>query len=1149
MSRDLSFSIIITTDGRRDALAKALRSLPYLDYPQFEVCVVHGPTPDGTDELLASWKGQIKVAGHPVRDLSIARNIGIALASGEILAFLDDDAIPEPGWLTELAGAYDDSNVGGAGGFVYDATGVSFQCRYVTLNRLGAARDWEQPAPELNFPLSAEFPHLLGTNCSFRRDALLAIGGFDEQIGRYLDESDVCCRMIDQGWLLKQVAGGCVHHKLLPDAMRSERRIIRQWYHLFKNKLYFPLVSGRKHHTLKEIIVDAQHFTKHFAEETQRAIEEGYLPGNDGRRFREELLRGWRDGLHKGLAGERRLLTLETINQHKQPFLPFPSTVPGSGRKTFCLLTQDYPPARLGGIARSTHQLARSLAALGHHVHVLTKGTDRDRVDFEDSAWVHRLVPVEMDQPVLPDGIRVPKHIWNYAATMLREIKRIGDRRRVDGVYAPLWDCEGLAVLLDGLFPLVTSLQTPLHFFLKSNPQLESDGWFMSEFGRPMLALEKLLLQRSSGFRANSSAIVTDIEDTYGVSLPPQRLTVAPHGLEDWSGLPAEPPKALPDGSVRILFVGRLEPRKGIDVLLEVAGNLIPRHERVYFDIVGNDTIAGADGRPHRVVFECDASNAGIRDRVRFHGEVTDEALRGFYRACDIFVAPSRYESFGLVLLEAMMFAKPVIGCRAGGMAEVIEDGKTGLLAEAGDSASLKACLELLVGDAALRLQMGAAGRKRYEERFTPDRMARSVVDLLSATASLHTPRTSANSAPLTQGGEVHLVPGEAARARHEHICSASLPVRIALVVPQIVRFDAISTAARHTIRALRQEAGYELTVLTSRSDFPDIPVEFVRGVGELLLHPAFLAADLVIYRFGIYNPFFDSMLANRHARQIVGFHNITPVEFAPAEYRTLIEDSFRQLFNLRSADRIWADSGVNAAVLKAHGFDPSKIEIIPLAVERPPIAALAIKPTRQVELLFVGRMVPSKGVLDLIEAADLARRRCDVPFRLRLVGNLEFSNPAYVERIKRAIAERGMSCAQFVGTVDDKTLIALYLTAHIQVLSSYHEGFAVPVVEALRAGCIPVGYAAYNLAHIANRLGRMVPTGNRVALASALVDVINGVAMSNGQPDAPFLPLDCGRVSRNAFDKAARSYVANFTFDRMAGHMLRSIREVLDLP
>ena len=153
-----SFSIVINTDSRAAFLAGTLESLRQLDYPRFEVCVVHGPTADGTRELFESWTAEVKVTACPVRDLTISRNIGIALAAGEVLAFLDDDAVHEPEWLFDLSAAYDAPDVGGAGGFVYDPSGVAFQCRYTTLDRLGRPRGRARAMLELNFPLSYEIP-------------------------------------------------------------------------------------------------------------------------------------------------------------------------------------------------------------------------------------------------------------------------------------------------------------------------------------------------------------------------------------------------------------------------------------------------------------------------------------------------------------------------------------------------------------------------------------------------------------------------------------------------------------------------------------------------------------------------------------------------------------------------------------------------------------------------------------------------------------------------------------------------------------------------------------------------------------------------------------------------------------------------------
>src|SRR5208283_5424706 len=97
-----SVSVVINTFNRRESLERTLRSLEWLDYPNFEVVVVNGPSTDGTEELLDRTAGRIKRGQCPNRNLSESRNIGIRLACGEIVAFLDDDAYPDPAWLDRL---------------------------------------------------------------------------------------------------------------------------------------------------------------------------------------------------------------------------------------------------------------------------------------------------------------------------------------------------------------------------------------------------------------------------------------------------------------------------------------------------------------------------------------------------------------------------------------------------------------------------------------------------------------------------------------------------------------------------------------------------------------------------------------------------------------------------------------------------------------------------------------------------------------------------------------------------------------------------------------------------------------------------------------------------------------------------------------
>lgn len=370
-------------------------------------------------------------------------------------------------------------------------------------------------------------------------------------------------------------------------------------------------------------------------------------------------------------------------------------------------------------------------------------------------------------------------------------------------------------------------------------------------------------------------------------------------------------------------------------------------------------------------------------------------------------------------------------------------------------------------------------------------------------------------------------------------------PVRVALVCPMFVKYDAIATAAHGTYLVLSRESGFEVEVLTLRNDFGDVPARIVSGPADLLLHPAFQEADIVIYHFGIYCDLFDALIATKgRSLQIVRFHNITPPQFVPGKDRGLIERSFLQAHNLAYADEIWADSRVNAETLVSLGIDRNRVQVIPLAVEEPAPCSLCGKASNRVNLLFVGRFVQSKGVLDLVTTLDSVRSRCTAPFRLRIVSNMEWSDKNCIGLVKDAIAARKLeSSMEILGTVSSELMQDLYHTSHVLLIPSYHEGFCKPVVEGLRAGCIPVGYAAYNLPIISNGLGRMVPPGDTQALAAALAEVMEGIAQSLAAPEDPFLPLDRGLTSARSFDSTAREYVQTFAFDRFASATRQRIR------
>ncbi len=300
-------SVVINTNGRLHYLKRAIESFERQIYRHFEVCVVCGPVDDGTDAYAASIGHRIKVAKCPEYNLSISRNIGIAMSAGDIVAFIDDDSVAEPEWLLDMVAAYEDAAVGAAGGFVYDHTGTAFQARYVTTNRLGYATNWSEPAPHLNFPLSVDYPHLLGTNCSFRRSALLEIGGFDHEFEYFLDETDVCCRIIDAGYSIAQLSNSFVHHKYAPSFMRDERRVVKNWYPLIKNRVYFAIRNGHYHHSMREILEAGNRDADTWERNILEAEKSGVYSAEDVVRFRVEADKAIRDAVTRGSEPPKRL--------------------------------------------------------------------------------------------------------------------------------------------------------------------------------------------------------------------------------------------------------------------------------------------------------------------------------------------------------------------------------------------------------------------------------------------------------------------------------------------------------------------------------------------------------------------------------------------------------------------------------------------------------------------------------------------------------------------------------------------------------------------------------------------------------------------------------------------------------------------------
>lgn len=740
-------SIIISTVNRADFLGECLVALEQQTFRDFEVIVVNGPSADHTGQVLATYEGRIKALDCEATNLSMSRNIGIAAATGDICAFIDDDAIAHPLWLERILAPYRDPEISGVGGFTLDHTGVSFQCRYTVCDRLGNAHYFDRidPAHFINFPGSPVFPSLLGTNSSFRRADLERIGGFDEVFAYMLDETDVCLRLNDLGGRIVTISNAIVLHRYAPSHTRNVERIPRSLLASARSKAYFCYKHRRALNDLTVPITEVRRFADELSFSNRWFVDHEKISPGHFMRLCQELETGVNEGTALGI---RNTGPHEWLTSHATPiarsFTQFALPRP-ERQMRICLVSQGYPPIETAGIARWTHELATGLVHLGHIVHVIAATSGSATVEFREGVWVHRVPSATENGPAA--SRQIPTPVYRRALAVYNEAVRIQKHWGLDVLSAPIWDVEGLVCAEHLDIPVITSLHTTYKLSLPYKEHWRTDLEYRKNHVNRIIDAETWLLRHSILLLANSKSIVEQIQRNYAVSFRPSRLAVVPHGI---AAAPSAA-QALPrrDGRTRFLFVGRLERRKGIDILLGAIVPVMLKHPEIDLHIVGEEVLGDPVFDDEMTNLRSRIESEGLARRVIFYGYVGEDELLVQYRVCDVFVAPSRFESFGLIAIEAMRLGKPVIAAKAGGLGEIFQHGVDGMLFDPDDVGSLQEQLEILATDTALRQKIADAGYEAWLRKFTVEAMAtgvaRALEKLVFARKSPRPPKSRAN--------------------------------------------------------------------------------------------------------------------------------------------------------------------------------------------------------------------------------------------------------------------------------------------------------------------------------------------------------------------------------------------------------------------
>jgi len=383
-------------------------------------------------------------------------------------------------------------------------------------------------------------------------------------------------------------------------------------------------------------------------------------------------------------------------------------------------LSTRFPPGP-GGVERHVAEISRRLVARGHHVTALTSdlyqefpwqrlGPEVPRSETVNGIAVRRVpvwtLPGELHYPFFrglgrelanahPEIVHVHTYGTNHAAVARRYHRRAKVPYVISAHYHPIWSIQGgwLRHRVRGFYDRV----------LASSIVAEASTLIVQTH-------EEERLIRENGF-------------------PLPRVEIIPPGYSPL-GAPRPEPNAFAkrfgiDGSF-VLFVGRLASNKGLLPLVEAFRTLAKHDPAARLVIVGED--GGVKTEVERAV-----AQASLQGRVHLTGYVEDEHLvASAFREARLFALPSEYESFGLVLLEAMAQGTPVVASRVGGIPEFVEDGRAGLLVPPLEPSPLAEAFLKLWDEEGTRRRLGDYGRTQVVPRYTWERVVDRLLEVYS---------------------------------------------------------------------------------------------------------------------------------------------------------------------------------------------------------------------------------------------------------------------------------------------------------------------------------------------------------------------------------------------------------------------------------
>ena len=389
-----------------------------------------------------------------------------------------------------------------------------------------------------------------------------------------------------------------------------------------------------------------------------------------------------------------------------------------------CLICEEHEG--WGGIGTYTAVLARGLVSLGHRVHVITRSWEDDQVEEAGGVTWHH---VPLREPSWRLGTRTANEKLYEALAMIRwsvavqrKLRELHAGGGIEIVEAPDFHAQGLRPSLARSGPpVVVRLHTPGFIadpFSAAPPAGRLDRAVSG-------LLERTALRTAALVTSPSEVLSERVRASSWMRRPPM---IVPHPIDEQLFTASARPE-----SGHVVFAGRLERRKGVETLIDAVPLIRREVANLRLTLVGDDDAEGYNGASMATHLRERLARHGVPEAtVEMVGAVPRGELPRWYERAEAFVVPSLFEGFPYVALEAMSCGRAVVASAVGGLPELIEHERDGLLVTPRDSRALADSVTRLLLDAAFRNRLGQAARAKVEQRYSQRAASAAAVEAYS---------------------------------------------------------------------------------------------------------------------------------------------------------------------------------------------------------------------------------------------------------------------------------------------------------------------------------------------------------------------------------------------------------------------------------